>query len=1390
MQLLTAAFLVLATGFATQAQTFTCTASAAAQPTLRARGRAELTSDLLLDCNGLRPSGGLTADAIIVTLNVPITSRILNASNGASEALLLLDNPEADNQRGQAIGGVAIRSPNVLQGRQTGPNELQWSGVSLAEENTGSSSAQRAIRITNIRANVSSLFAQAPVTATVTIQSKSTFNLNNPTQTLGTVGGPLQVSIRTPDDGNSFGQQVSGCTGKVVNITTETPRDFNIRFSESNANEFRRRGLATTASNPNTTGEQNSVQGPFGYGTESGFRNSSFPNTSGMDQAGLATQGTRLVARVTGLPPGSQIWVTVQPVIQGTSTTGITARLTSADENGAGTFQNVNPTAGSYAQLPITQGAATAVWEVFETNQSIQESLAFGFIVSLPANYPAAAAVRVAGLLGPGNPAANQAQPTPTFDTANVPSALVYDIRACVASLVLTQACPLPNATIGLAYSLPLSATGGVSPYQWSIGTGALPAGLSISTTGLISGTPTQPGIFNFALRVADSGGAYASQDCSMAVQAGVSITSACPLPDVGVGIAYAQTLAASGGTPPYTWAVIRGALPPGMQLGRTTGILSGASLSPGVYEFGIQATDTRGSSGQKDCALRVVAPVRLSSTSVNFRLPAQSTPPVTQIVSLSSDTSGQPWSAKIAGTPAPDWLRVTPAAGRTPAVLELTAAPGSLAPGDYTAQVTVTTQGAVQQSYNIDAALTVTAPLPADTTPEPTALMLSVPRGTAREERIIQINRQGVGVASFTAQVETETAGGWITLPAPTGDTTAAAPGRVRVLIQPGALSPGTYKARLLVDTPDSPRLVVPIVLGVTNSREAISVTPSVVNIRAVAGNTLSPSQFVNLTMAGSAPVNFQTSVLTDPGQTRWLTVTPAAGRVTPEAPIPIEVRANLSGLDVGRYSGEFVVTAPGVDNAPRLVLVNLEVLPATTLVYPETSGLVFSGAPGGSSTQPQSIFLTNAGRTAATFDYDVTGDAGIFAVTPQDRSVPPGSSVRVDITANPARLAAGVYSARLNMQTAGDPVVKSVDLRLILGPRPGGASTCSSGGLEILPVRVPYGFNATAGDLLPVEVVVYDTAGTPLTRGAVTAALTRSGTLTNLTSLGDGRWSGLVRAGADAGPTALSVLTEDRDRGISGCLDVPGLLTSAGNRPVVAEGGVLSTASFRRSAPVSAGGMVAIFGQRLAAGSTGALALPLPQQLGITRARIAATRIPLYFAADLGDFSQVNGILPYTLTPNVIQQLHVQTNAGTGAADVFLSEAEPAIYTATQRGAGQAIAVHGSNLLMLADTANPIQRGQVLIIYGEGLGPVAPPIEAGRATPANPLSRVAVPVRVTIGGQDSEVQFAGLTPGLAGLYQINTVVPVSVSPGNEVPLVVTVNGQSSPTVTLAVRP
>jgi uncharacterized protein (TIGR03437 family) len=136
-----------------------------------------------------------------------------------------------------------------------------------------------------------------------------------------------------------------------------------------------------------------------------------------------------------------------------------------------------------------------------------------------------------------------------------------------------------------------------------------------------------------------------------------------------------------------------------------------------------------------------------------------------------------------------------------------------------------------------------------------------------------------------------------------------------------------------------------------------------------------------------------------------------------------------------------------------------------------------------------------------------------------------------------------------------------------------------------------------------------------------------------------------------------------------------------------------------------------------------------------------------------------------------------------------VVIAPAQPAVF-ATGDGSGVVFDVKpGSTAQVLVDSNHPMSAGDAIVIYCAGLGPVNPPVEAGSAAPFSPPSTTTNPVTVTIGGKTAQVFFGGLVGGFAGLYQVNAYVPKGITPGNAVPLVLTVAGFESAPVTVAVK-
>ena len=175
-----------------------------------------------------------------------------------------------------------------------------------------------------------------------------------------------------------------------------------------------------------------------------------------------------------------------------------------------------------------------------------------------------------------------------------------YTVNIGSSSLTLAPA-SLPDGMLGTAYSQTVAANGGTAPYIYSVTAGALPAGLSFNpTTGVISGTPTASGASSFTVSVIDHVGNTGTRGYTVNIGS-IAITVNPPtLPAAIADQPYSQTIIASGGTAPYTFAIVAGSLPPGLTLDPATGVISGSPAGFGFVTFTVQATDVKGNTGTR----------------------------------------------------------------------------------------------------------------------------------------------------------------------------------------------------------------------------------------------------------------------------------------------------------------------------------------------------------------------------------------------------------------------------------------------------------------------------------------------------------------------------------------------------------------------------------------------------------------------------------------------------------------------------------------------------------------------------------------------------------------------------------------------------------------------
>jgi len=210
----------------------------------------------------------------------------------------------------------------------------------------------------------------------------------------------------------------------------------------------------------------------------------------------------------------------------------------------------------------------------------------------------------------------------------------------------------LPSGQVGVAYNSTLVASGGKVPYTWALTSGTLPAGLTFNTsTGSIAGTPTAaaPNLpLTFQVNDSSTPMQTKSQTLTLTISSATLAIATTSLPNGEVGAAYSTTLAATGGTKPYTWTLTSGTLPAGLTLTGATGAITGTpTVSVTSTPLTFQVKDA-GSPQQSKTVNLSLTVITVGSITVSLS-PKRGGLAITQSISLAATTNdplGVTWSA------------------------------------------------------------------------------------------------------------------------------------------------------------------------------------------------------------------------------------------------------------------------------------------------------------------------------------------------------------------------------------------------------------------------------------------------------------------------------------------------------------------------------------------------------------------------------------------------------------------------------------------------------------------------------------------------------------------------------------------------------------------------
>jgi uncharacterized protein (TIGR03437 family) len=471
----------------------------------------------------------------------------------------------------------------------------------------------------------------------------------------------------------------------------------------------------------------------------------------------------------------------------------------------------------------------------------------------------------------------------------------------------------------------------------------------------------------------------------------------------------------------------------------------------------------------------------------------------------------------------------------------------------------------------------------------------------------------------------------------------------------------------------------------------------------------------------------------------------------------LPVQVAFQTASLAPGMYTGTVTVGDPNAIDAPQTIAVTVQI--------------------GGGVPDRLELYVAPNGSAAAKM---TTNQYVSVSVATQDGrpwlavASEGGGSFKFGVTytvnaAQQSGMDAGDYRGSIAIANSDfAPDNKTVDVRLHVTEQPIAGASPSS-----LAFRI-----AQHAPRQTQNLVIANRGLGALEVSGVKAATTSGGSW--LSAGGPGAVVAIAADPSGMDPGVYQGSLEVTTNAVNGALTIPVRLEVVPQSPPLAfYRGTVNAATFLPDDPIAQGDIMALFGEQLAYdGPQPATAIPLPTRLGNTRVLVNGQAVPLYYSS----YGQINFQMPFE-TPLGEALVRVERDGQAGnAVSAQVSSRGPRILPFGEYGVIQNY-TQGNKLPMPPTPDVPSARaraGDILVIYAFGLGATSPAIPTGDSAPAaGPLPWITVPATVHFGPRtmfDEGVpvipDYAGLTPTLVGVYQLNVRIPEDAPRGDRVAL------------------